>query len=64
MGLKEESFVGEAAYISKPTPPGATTPQVSTMGTTAFLTISESSHIEPEYLGAIEVGLLGTGFVS
>ena len=34
------------------------------MGTTSFLVVSESSYVNPEYLGLIEIGLLGAWFVS
>ena len=45
-------------------PSPAVPPQVSMMGTTSFLVVSESSYVNPEYLGLIEIGLLGAWFVS
>lgn len=45
---------------TSPTHPSpAAPPQVSKMGTTSFLMVSESSYVNPEYLGLIEIGLLG-----
>jgi len=59
VGLKEEVF----DHITTPTPAQVTAPQVSMMETTTFLMVSESSHVNPEYLGLIEIGLIGAGFV-
>jgi len=56
--------VGRFDLTSKSAPALTTPLQVSIMGTTAFLTVSQSSQVNSGYLGLIEIGLLGAGFVS